>query len=95
MDNKNISKHVFDGTQVEKIYKSDTCEAMTVWLESNHVLPKHITATEALLIVHQGVIVFKIKEEQYTFQTGDTYKIPPNVEHSFDAVSNSIFLIVR
>jgi quercetin dioxygenase-like cupin family protein len=95
MQGKNINDQEFNGLKVDKIFKSEMCETLSIRLEANHTLPKHTTPKEALLLVHLGEIVFSINGEQFELKTGDTYQIPPNEEHSVVAKSNSIFLIVR
>lgn len=78
----NITKNEFEGLKVEKIFKTDTCETLIIRLQANHTLPKHTTPKEALLVIHQGEVVFRISESESVLISGDTYKIPINEEHS-------------
>jgi len=91
----NILKKEFEGLKVEKIFKSETCEALIIRLQANHTLPKHSTPKEALLVIHQGEVVFRIMGEESVLVSGDTYKIPVNEEHSVTANTDSVFLITR
>ncbi|MDH5475310.1 MAG: cupin domain-containing protein [Cyclobacteriaceae bacterium] len=90
-----IAKKEFDGLKVEKIFKSPTCETILVRLQKSHTFPKHTTPKEALIVIHQGEVVFNIKGESSTLVTGDTYEIPINEEHSVVATTDAIFLIIR
>ena len=91
----NIADKAFDGLKVEKLLKSDTCETILISIESNHTLPNHTTAKEALLVMQQGEAIFEIEGKKFNLKAGDNFKIPVNIEHSVVANTDSILLIIR
>ncbi len=91
----NITDKGFDGLKVEKLLKSDTCETILISIEASHTLPKHTTTKEALLVMQYGEAIFEIKGEKINLKSGDNFIIPPNIDHSVIANTDTILLIIR
>ena len=90
-----ITTKPFKGLTVEKLLKNDNCEAIMISIEAGHSLPKHSTAKEALLLMHQGEAVYTMQGEDTVLTPGVTFKIPTDIEHAIVAKKDSIVFVIR
>jgi len=90
-----INKTSFEGLQVGKLLDFNASEILQISLETNTVFPKHISPTDATLLVLEGKITFFINNTEYELLKHQIFKFPKNVEHWVKAITNSKFLIIR
>lgn len=81
---------------VVSIEKGDRRTALAIGLMKGQLFPKHTTKREALLVVLEGEILFRINEEEISLNKLDTFIIPADIEHEvIGKEQHNCFLIVK
>ena len=92
---KRIEETTFKGLSVQKIFISQTAETLLISLEKDHDFPEHTSPRDALLVMMEGKIIFRIKGTDYSLDCRDSFTFPANEPHMVHAEENSKFLIIR
>jgi quercetin dioxygenase-like cupin family protein len=85
----------FNGLEVTKWIQKPNFEVLMITLEKDHTFPEHISPKDAVLIVLDGTINFKIKQRKLTIQTNESFQFKADEPHEVDALTDSKFLIIR
>ena len=93
--NDAINTTSFEGLQVGKLINFNAKEVLQISLEASAVFPKHISPTDAHLLVLEGFISFFINKKEYKLNKHQIFYFPKEVEHWVEAHENSKFLIIR
>ena len=63
-------------------------------LEKGSVIPRHKHLHEQTGYVISGRLIFRIGEEQFEAETGDSWNIPSNVEHDVEVLEDTVVIEV-
>ncbi len=63
-------------------------------LEKGSVIPSHKHPHEQTGYVISGRLIFRIGEEKFEAETGDSWNIPGNVEHDVEVVEDTVVIEV-
>ncbi|MCJ7465865.1 MAG: hypothetical protein MUO53_04130 [Maribacter sp.] len=93
--NSTIKKQTYNKLQVENLVKTEALEILSVSLEKEAIFPKHMSPTDAQLIVLEGDIVFHIDGKSFHLSEYQHFNFPKEMVHWVQANENSKFIIVR
>lgn len=95
----NITKDlIFDLTKpsVLSLVKREYSQVFAVGLLKDQVLAKHKTSLPAVLLVLEGAVTFKMKEEILLLNKFDVFHIPVDVEHEVIGIENrNSFVVIK
>ncbi|RXF70456.1 cupin domain-containing protein [Arcticibacter tournemirensis] len=77
------------------IRNTDQVLILAIGLKKDQVLQRHVTPTQATLIVLKGVVSFEMEDEFTRIAPAETFEIPANVPHEVTAIEESVFLVVK
>jgi quercetin dioxygenase-like cupin family protein len=85
----------FEGLKVQKLWTCDTAETLLITMDEGVDFPQHTSPRDALLVVLQGNIEFKIQKKNIMLTKWDAFNFPAEEAHEVHAHSPSKFLIIR
>lgn len=91
----NINTTIYDGLKVEKLKSGNACETLLIALEKAHNFPEHTAPRDALLVMIEGDINFRINNSVYRLHKHQHFSFPGTEKHEVFANENSKFLIIR
>ncbi len=95
----NITKDlIFDLTKpsVLSLVKREYSQVFAVGLLKDQVLAKHKTTLPAVLLVLEGSVTFKMKDEVLLLNKFDVFHIPVDVEHEVIGIENrNSFVVIK
>ncbi len=93
--NNLLVEQEFNQLQIKQLIRSESYEVLSITLEADCQFPEHVSPRDAHLLVLQGEIDFKIKNETFRLSTLQALDFEANVKHYVKAITNSRFLIIR
>ena len=90
-----IKNTAYEGLKVQKLWTNGTAETLLITMGEGVDFPQHTSPRDALLVVLEGTIEFRIQDAQIPLSTWDKYNFPAEVPHEVYARTPSKFLIIR
>ncbi|MGV3641675.1 MAG: hypothetical protein ACO1NZ_14210 [Adhaeribacter sp.] len=84
-----------DKPAILPLRNSDKVQVVTIGLQKDQVLKKHVTATPALIVVLQGRLAFDMEGKTTELPVLSTFDIPATVPHEVTGLEESIFLLIK
>lgn len=81
---------------VKVLFEGKEGVTRSLQINKDGILAEHITKTEAILICVSGAVIYEDeKSNNRTLNSGDFYRIEPNVKHWVKGVENSQLLLIK
>jgi quercetin dioxygenase-like cupin family protein len=93
--NNKINEVEYKGMTTSKLVDMDAKQILQISLEKNTIFPKHISPSDAQLLLLEGSVSFFINKNEYQISKHQVFSFPKNEEHWVKANENSKFLIIR
>ena len=74
--------------KVELLAKGMKFHAKQMEAKADDLLPKHIATIESVLIVLEGECILALEGENHTLKQGDSFIVPPEIEHQISVVKD-------
>ncbi|NNM23831.1 MAG: cupin domain-containing protein [Flavobacteriaceae bacterium] len=85
----------FSGLKVTKLWASSSCETLLISLEKGHTFPEHTSPRDALLVLLEGKVLFRINNSEIEINKHEVFSFKAETPHNVFADKNSKFLIIR
>lgn len=92
---KSIDQLNYNGLQTNLLVKNNTGKIILISLEKDAVLAKHVSDTDASILIIEGEIIFEINGEKNNLQKGDLYTFKKNEIHELTALENSKVILCK
>lgn len=73
---------------VRLLAKGEKFNAKQMQAKAGELLPKHIANIESVLIVMEGECVLALDGTDHVLKQGDSFIVPPKIEHQIRAVDD-------
>ncbi len=93
--NNMIMDQECDGLTVKHLTQNDRFEILSISLEEGTDFPEHSSPRQAILVMLEGMIDFKIEDHIFRLKAQQSISFHPDVKHSVRALESAKFLIVR
>ena len=77
------------------VHKNDHVKILVLGFKKGMILKEHMTLLPAKLFVIKGEIIYKQGEAATTLSIYDEMEIPVNVQHSVEAIADSLCLLTQ
>jgi len=96
MITKEILKQLpYQGIKSKKIVSNETGNIILISISKGDELKKHISNTDASVLVLEGEILFKIKEQNHLLCSMDIVQFKKNEIHAVEAISDSKLILIK
>ncbi len=85
----------YDGLKTSLLVNNETGKVILISLEKGAVLAKHVSDTDANILIEEGEIIFEINNEKHNMVEGDMYSFKKNEVHELTAVENSKVILTK
>ena len=85
----------YDGLKTSLLVSNETGKVILISLEKGAILKKHVSDTDANILIVEGKIIFEINNEKHTMVEGDLFYFQKNEIHELTAVENSKVILSK
>ncbi|HIP31780.1 MAG TPA: cupin domain-containing protein [Crocinitomicaceae bacterium] len=85
----------YDGLKTSLLVSNETGKVILISLEKGAILKKHVSDTDANILIEEGEIIFEINDEKHNMVEGDMYSFKKNEVHELTAVENSKVILTK
>ncbi|WXG39218.1 MAG: cupin domain-containing protein [Candidatus Freyarchaeum deiterrae] len=85
---------MFEGVRRKTLAVGEKMMLVEFTFRKDSIIPTHTHPNEQVGYVAKGKIKLKIGEKEHQLGTGDSYYIPPNIEHGATLIEESIIIDV-
>jgi quercetin dioxygenase-like cupin family protein len=89
---KNEKEERLSDTITRKMIVGDNEMLGYIYLKKGAMVPTHKHVSEQITIIQKGVLEFTLQGKKIAVREGEILVIPPNVEHSAEALEDTIDL---
>lgn len=82
-------------SQASSIFHGRHCKCTIIHLPKSTILPSHISATQALLVVMSGSVVFTTENKSFVLNSLSDILIEPNLLHDLKANEDSTCILIQ
>lgn len=80
---------------MQQVYNEERSHIMQLQIKKDDFLKPHHATTDAFLLVVEGAIAFKLRDENFHLHKGDMLSFKKNETHSLQAMEDSMVLIIK
>ena len=85
----------YDGLKTSLLVNNETGKVILISLEKDAILKKHVSDTDAYILIVEGEIIFEINGEKHNMVEGDLFSFKKNEVHELTAVKNSKVILSK
>lgn len=93
---ENIVKQlIYEGIKTKKLVDNETGNIILISISKGDELTKHISNTDASILVLEGELIFKIKGKTHLLSPMDMFEFKKQEPHAVEAISNTKFILIK
>ena len=85
----------YDGLKTSLLVNNETGKIILISLEKGAILKKHISDTDASILILEGEISFEINDEKHPMKKDDMFAFKKNEIHELTAIENSKVMLIK
>ena len=93
---ENILTHLaYGGVKTKKLIANETGNVILIAISKGDELKKHISNTDASILILEGELFFKINGQSHLLTPMDMFEFKKQVPHAIEALSDTKLILIK
>ncbi len=90
-----VTQLAYDGIKTKKLVDNETGNVILIAISKGDELKKHISNTDASILVLEGELLFKINEKAHLLAPMDMFEFKKQEPHAVEAISDTKLILIK